>query len=48
MSAEAHEESLRLIELGIEAEKIPFIYANEVYMLREHIDLARRQFKTRR
>jgi TRAP transporter TAXI family solute receptor len=40
---EEFDESLRAIERRLRAEHIPIMYSNELYILREHIDLARRQ-----
>lgn len=42
-SAREFEEMLNGIEEKINAEKIPLSFSNEVYVLREHIELARRQ-----
>ena len=38
-----HEARLRALEQALHAENIPLMYSNEVYVLREHIELARRQ-----
>ncbi len=40
---EEYEASLTAIEERLRAENIPLMYSNELYVLREHIDLARRQ-----
>ena len=37
------EASLRAIEDGLQTEGIPLMYSHELYVLREHIELARRQ-----
>ncbi len=37
------EASLRAIEEGLQTEGIPLMYSHELYVLREHIELARRQ-----
>ncbi len=42
-SAREFEEMLNGIEDKLNAEKIPLSFSNEVYVLREHIELARRQ-----
>jgi len=40
---EEYDASLTAIEERLRAENIPLMYSNELYVLREHIDLARRQ-----
>jgi len=40
---EPFEAALLAIEARLKAENIPLMYSNELYVLREHIDLARRQ-----
>jgi len=40
---EEYEEKIRTIERRLRAEAIPLMYSNELYALREHIDLVRRQ-----
>ena len=41
VSDEDYETRLRAIEQSLQAEKIPMMYSNELYVLREHIELAR-------
>jgi TRAP transporter TAXI family solute receptor len=41
--AEDYEERIRTIERRLRAQSIPLMYSNELYALREHIDLVRRQ-----
>jgi TRAP-type uncharacterized transport system substrate-binding protein len=40
---EEYDERIRTIERRLRAESIPLMYSNELYALREHIDLVRRQ-----
>jgi TRAP-type uncharacterized transport system substrate-binding protein len=40
---EESEAGLRAIEIALQNENIPLMYSHELYVLREHIDLARRQ-----
>ena len=42
---EDYDASLKAIEKRLRAESIPLMYSNELYVLREHIDLARRQIQ---
>lgn len=42
-SVEEYDAKIRTIERRLRAETIPIMYSNELYALREHIDLVRRQ-----
>jgi TRAP-type uncharacterized transport system substrate-binding protein len=44
--ARQYEEQIRAIESRLRDQSIPLLYSNELYALREHIDLVRRQIAT--
>jgi len=46
MRPEDYEATLKAIERRLRAENIPLMYSNDLYVLREHVDLARRQIKS--